>query len=109
MPVDGRGGRIALPRRKSFEEMPMPLETAWPQDWREGHFALRIQGEDGPMAIALAKGEVFDMTPTYGTVSAWLNDPHPAAAIRARGAKLALDVEALLADGRLLSPSTCRR
>lgn len=56
------------------------------------------------MAIALAKGEAFDMTPAFGTVSAWLNDPHPAAAIRARGEKLALDAEALLTDGRLLSP-----
>jgi fumarylacetoacetate (FAA) hydrolase family protein len=82
----------------------MPLGTAWPQDWREGHFALRIQGEDGPMAIAIARGEAFDMTPAYGTVSAWMNDPHPIAAIRARGETLALDVEALLADGRLLSP-----
>ena len=56
------------------------------------------------MAIALAGGEAFDMTPAYGTVSAWLNDPHPAAAIRARGEALALDMQALLADGRLLSP-----
>src|SRR4051812_1195560 len=53
----------------------MPLGTAWPQDWREGHFALRIQGEDGPVAIALVRGEAFDMTPAYGTVSAWMNDP----------------------------------
>jgi fumarylacetoacetate (FAA) hydrolase family protein len=82
----------------------MPLGTAWSQDWREGHFALRIQGEDGPMAIALAKGEAFDMTPAFGTTSAWMNDPHPVAAIRARGEKLALDVEALLTSDRLLSP-----
>jgi fumarylacetoacetate (FAA) hydrolase family protein len=82
----------------------MPLDTAWPQDWREGHFALRIQGKDGPVAVALAQGEAYDMTPAFGTVSAWLNDPHPVAAIKARGEPLALDIPALAADGRLLSP-----
>lgn len=82
----------------------MPLETTWPQDWREGHFALRVEGADGPVAIGLAHGEAFDMTPAFGTVSAWLNDPHPAAAIHARGVPMALDVQALATDGRLLSP-----
>jgi fumarylacetoacetate (FAA) hydrolase family protein len=82
----------------------MPLDTALPQDWREGHFALRVQGADGPQVIALAKGRAFDMTPAFGTASTWLNESDPIAAIAARGEALDLDVQALLADGRLLSP-----
>jgi fumarylacetoacetate (FAA) hydrolase family protein len=82
----------------------MPLDTALPQDWREGHFVLRMQGKDGPQVIALAKGQAFDMTPAFGTASIWLNESDPIAAIAARGEKLDLDVPALLTDGRLLSP-----
>ena len=82
----------------------MPLDTALPQDWRDGHFALRIQGADGPQVIALAKGRAYDMTPAFGTASAWLNESDPIATIATRGEALELDVPALLADGRLLSP-----
>jgi fumarylacetoacetate (FAA) hydrolase family protein len=82
----------------------MPLETALPQDWREGHFALRMEGPDGPVAVALAGGQAYDMTPAFGTTSAWLNDPYPLAAIEAQGVPMALDIPALLAGGQLLSP-----
>jgi fumarylacetoacetate (FAA) hydrolase family protein len=61
-----------------------------PADWREGAFALRIEGPDGPCALALLQGAAFDMTPVFGTVSAWLNEPDPVAAIR-RGVPLPFD------------------
>lgn len=83
------------------------LSTALPEDWRDGHFALRAEGPDGPMAIALARGAAFDMTPAFGTVSAWLNSDQPLEAIPARGAPVALDIPGLLAgEGphRLLAP-----
>jgi len=83
------------------------LSTALPADWREGHFALRIEGADGPQVVALAKGRAYDMTPAFGTVSTWLNSEDPLGAIAARGEPLSLDVEALLAGAgpaRLLAP-----
>ena len=40
----------------------MPLDTALPPDWRDGHFVLRIEGADGPQVIGLAKGEAYDLT-----------------------------------------------
>jgi len=83
------------------------LSTALPADWREGHFALRIEGTEGPQAVALAKGRAYDMTPAFGTVSAWLNSEDPLGAIAARGEPLSLNVEALLAGtgpARLLAP-----
>jgi len=83
------------------------LSTALPEDWRDGHFALRAEGPEGPLAVALARGEAFDMTPAFGTVSAWLNGGDPVAAIAARGEPMALDVAALLGGTgplRLLAP-----
>lgn len=83
------------------------LSTALPKDWRDGHFALRVQGPDGPQAIGLARGAAYDMTPAFGTVSAWLNSPDPIPAITARGVPVVLDIPALLAGGgpaRLLAP-----
>ncbi|KAA2213227.1 fumarylacetoacetate hydrolase family protein [Teichococcus oryzae] len=70
------------------------LATALPADWRDGHFALRVEGAEGPQAIALSRGEAFDMTPAFGTVSAWLNAPDPVGAIAARGVRLSLDLGA---------------
>jgi fumarylacetoacetate (FAA) hydrolase family protein len=61
-----------------------------PADWRDGAFALRIEGPEGPCAVALLNGAAFDMTPVFGTVSAWLNEPDPVAAIR-RGVPLPFD------------------
>ena len=78
--------------------------TALPEDWRQGHFALRIQGAEGPQVVALAGGQAFDMTPAFGTSSAWLNAEDPIGAIAARGEPMALDVPALLAGRELLAP-----
>jgi fumarylacetoacetate (FAA) hydrolase family protein len=81
-----------------------PMRATLPQDWREGHFALRLDTPEGPVAIALRRGRAYDMTPAFGTVSAWLNEADPLAAIEARGEPLALDPEAALAEGRFLAP-----
>ncbi|WP_419896126.1 fumarylacetoacetate hydrolase family protein [Roseomonas sp. USHLN139] len=81
--------------------------TALPSDWRDGHFALRAEGPEGPLALAISGGQVMDMTPAYGTVSTWLNGADPVSAIGAEGEPLALDLPALLAgEGpyRLLAP-----
>ena len=74
-----------------------PMQAALPQDWREGHFALRLDTPAGPVAVALRQGRAYDMTPAFGTVSAWLNEADPLGAIEARGEPLALDPEAALA------------
>ncbi|MFC3124106.1 fumarylacetoacetate hydrolase family protein [Pseudoroseomonas globiformis] len=70
------------------------LAEALPADWQDGHFALRVEGPEGPQAIALARGVAFDMTPAFGTVSAWLNAPDPVAAIAAKGKPVQLDLGA---------------
>lgn len=80
------------------------MQAALPQDWREGHFALRLDTPAGPVAVALRQGRAYDMTPAFGTVSAWLNEADPLGAIEARGEPLALDPEAALAEGRFLAP-----
>jgi fumarylacetoacetate (FAA) hydrolase family protein len=72
--------------------------TALPQDWPEGTYAARLMTADGPTAIALLNGAAFDMTPAFGTVSRWLNEPDPAAAIRTRGVPVPLDLLAALAN-----------
>jgi fumarylacetoacetate (FAA) hydrolase family protein len=72
--------------------------TALPQDWPEGTYAARLMVEDGPTAIALLNGAAFDMTPAFGTVSRWLNEPDPVAAIRTRGVPMPLDLPAALAN-----------
>jgi fumarylacetoacetate (FAA) hydrolase family protein len=76
----------------------MPQPDALPADWRSGSFALRLMTPDGPAAYAIQGGEAFDMTPAFGTVSAWMNSEDPAAAIRARGVPVALDLPAALAN-----------
>lgn len=83
------------------------LPTALPEDWREGHFALRAEGPDGPLVLALAGGRAYDMTPAFAIASAWLNAPDPVGAIAARGRPIELQVEALLAGSgplTLLAP-----
>ncbi|MCO6416917.1 fumarylacetoacetate hydrolase family protein [Siccirubricoccus sp. KC 17139] len=75
-----------------------PDANALPEDWRQGSFAARAMTPEGPIAIALLQGAAFDMTPAFGTVSAWFNAPDPVAAIRARGVPLAFDLPATLAN-----------
>ena len=77
--------------------------TAWladclPQDWKDGSFAARIMTAEGPSVLALLQGAAFDMTPAFGTSSAWLNEPDPVAAIRHRGVPIPLDLPAVLAN-----------
>ncbi len=74
-----------------------------PEDWERGAFAARLDTPEGPCAVALLDGEAFDMTPAFGTLSRWLNEPDPVRAVRARGEPLRLDLpgEAL---HRLLAP-----
>jgi fumarylacetoacetate (FAA) hydrolase family protein len=72
--------------------------AALPADWPRGTYAARVMTAEGPLAVALREGAAFDMTPAFGTVSAWLNAEDPVGAIRARGAPVALDVKAALAN-----------
>ncbi|MBL6078574.1 fumarylacetoacetate hydrolase family protein [Belnapia sp. T18] len=72
--------------------------TALPQDWPNGAYAARIMTAEGPSAIGLLNGAAFDMTPAFGTVSAWLNEADPVAAIRNRGVPVPLDLPAVLAN-----------
>ena len=55
-----------------------------PEDWEHGAFAARLETPEGPCAVALLDGKAFDMTPAFGTVSRWLNEPDPVGAVRAR-------------------------
>jgi fumarylacetoacetate (FAA) hydrolase family protein len=103
-------------------------ESALPPDWPSGAFAARlavppetfappgnerrIPGDrragaprplddphpGGPSAVALLEGAAFDMTPAFGTVSAWLNAEDPVGAIRRHGVPMALDLPAALAN-----------
>jgi fumarylacetoacetate (FAA) hydrolase family protein len=59
---------------------------------------------DGPAAVALLDGAAFDMTPAFGTVSAWLNTEDPVSAIRRHGVPIALNLTEALAN----SPHTAR-
>jgi fumarylacetoacetate (FAA) hydrolase family protein len=74
------------------------MAGALPTDWREGAFALRVMTPDGPSVFALLGGASFDMTPAFGTASAWLNAEDPLAAIRSHGVPAALDLPAALAN-----------
>jgi fumarylacetoacetate (FAA) hydrolase family protein len=69
-----------------------------PADIEEGSFAARIMTAEGPIIVGLLRGAAFDMTPAFGTMSRWMEEEHPAAVIRTRGAPLALDLAALLAN-----------
>ncbi|MBX9592914.1 MAG: fumarylacetoacetate hydrolase, partial [Roseomonas sp.] len=76
----------------------MTMPDSLPQDWEDGAFALRVQTPEGPSVFALLGGAAFDMTPAFGTASAWLNSEDPVAAIRARGVPVVLDLPAALAN-----------
>lgn len=72
--------------------------TSLPEDWPQGSYAARVQTEDGPIVVGFQDGQAFDLTPAFGTARAWFEEEHPAAAIRARGTPLPLDIAALLAN-----------
>jgi fumarylacetoacetate (FAA) hydrolase family protein len=72
--------------------------SALPEDWPAGSYAARLMTPEGPIAVALLDGAAFDMTPVYGTVSAWLNLPDPLSVIRAHGVPMPLDLKAALAN-----------
>ncbi|MBK1659728.1 fumarylacetoacetate hydrolase family protein [Paracraurococcus ruber] len=78
--------------------MPRLDGQALPEDWRDGCLAARVMTPEGPCAVAVLRGAAFDMTPAFGTVSAWLNEPDPIAAIRQRGVPMPLDLPAALAN-----------
>ncbi|MEN0074814.1 MAG: fumarylacetoacetate hydrolase family protein [Paracraurococcus sp.] len=78
--------------------MPRIEGMALPEDWRDGCLAARVMTPDGPSAVAVLRGAAFDMTPGFGTVSAWLNESDPVGAIRARGVPMPLDLPAALAN-----------
>ena len=67
-----------------------------PEDLDAGAFALRVMTAEGPSVFALLAGAAFDMTPAFGTASAWLNGDDPIAAIRTRGVPAALDLAAAM-------------
>ena len=73
-----------------------------PENWEHGAFAARLDAPEGPCAVAFLDGKGFDMTPAFGTVSRWLNEPDPVRAVRARGEAMALDLPEALP--RLLAP-----
>jgi len=72
--------------------------TCLPQDWPQGAYAARVMTREGPTAVALLEGAAFDMTPAFGTVSAWLNTEDPLAVIRSHGVPISLDLAATLAN-----------
>jgi hypothetical protein len=74
-----------------------------PADWKTGTFAARVMTPEGPIAVGLIEGAAFDMTPAFGTVSAWFNAPDPRAAIRARGVPMVLDLPAVLAAAGIVT------
>ncbi len=78
--------------------MPRLDGMALPADWPDGCFTARVLTREGPTAVAVLRGACFDMTPAFGTVSAWLNESDPVAAIRARGVPMPLDLPAALAN-----------
>lgn len=69
-----------------------------PEDIEDGAFAARVMTAEGPVVVGLLRGAAFDMTPAFGTMARWMEEEHPAAAIRTRGAPLALDLAALVAN-----------
>ncbi|MBP0463727.1 fumarylacetoacetate hydrolase family protein [Roseomonas sp. PWR1] len=69
-----------------------------PADLATGAFAARIMTVDGPVVVGLLGEAAFDLTPAFGTVSRWMEEEDPVGAIRKRGAPMALDLDALLAN-----------
>lgn len=80
------------------------MASALPLDLDTGHFVLRLATPEGPVVVGLVQGAAFDMTPAFGTASAWLNSEDPRGAIRARGVPMVLDLPAALESGTLLAP-----
>ncbi|MBR0672213.1 fumarylacetoacetate hydrolase family protein [Neoroseomonas soli] len=72
--------------------------TCLPPDMAAGTFAARVMTAEGPLIIGMIGGAAFDMTPAFGTMSRWMEEETPAAAIRRTGAPLAFDLDALLAN-----------
>lgn len=85
-----------------------PDKTCLPADWRSGHFAARVMTPEGPIVVGLAHGAAFDLTPAFGTASAWLAGADPVGAITARGTPLALDLDALLANSHHATQDTSK-
>ncbi|MFC0409444.1 fumarylacetoacetate hydrolase family protein [Roseomonas elaeocarpi] len=82
----------------------MTMQAELPQDWQQGSFAARLATPEGPVVLGVTGGRAYDLTPAFGTVSAWFESDDPVAAITARGVPLELDLAAALAEGRLLAP-----
>ncbi|MGG5808675.1 fumarylacetoacetate hydrolase family protein [Falsiroseomonas sp. CW058] len=76
----------------------MTPHDALPADLAAGAFAARVMTPEGPSVFAILGGAAFDMTPAFGTCSAWLNAEDPVGAIRARGVPAVLDPGAALAN-----------
>ncbi len=69
-----------------------------PEDFAKGAFAARIMTAEGPCIAGFVGGAAFDMTCAFGTMSRWMEEEHPVAAIRQRGAPLAIDLDTLVAN-----------
>ncbi len=69
-----------------------------PEDFATGTFAARIMTPEGPCVAGFIGGAAFDMTCAFGTMSRWMEEEQPAAAIRPRGAPMALDLDALITN-----------
>ena len=72
--------------------------TCLPADLAAGAFAARVMTAEGPCIVGIIGGAAFDMTPAFGTMARWMERETPAACIRHRGAPLAFDLDALLAN-----------
>jgi fumarylacetoacetate (FAA) hydrolase family protein len=72
----------------------MSVQATLPADWKEGTFIGRVWRPDvkGPSVVTLGKdGHLYDITASFSTVSKWLDEEDPAAAVRqaqVRGEKL---------------------
>jgi fumarylacetoacetate (FAA) hydrolase family protein len=72
--------------------------TCLPADFAAGTFCARIMTAEGPCILGFVGGAAFDLTPAFGTMARWMEEEHPGAAIRARGAPIAIDLDALMAN-----------
>lgn len=68
-----------------------------PIDWPRGAYAGRVATPAGPLAVGVRDGAWFDLTPAFGTASAWLNEADPVGAMLLRGAPMLPPTGALLA------------
>lgn len=72
--------------------------TCLPADFAGGTFAARIMTPEGPCIIGFLGGAAFDMTCAFGTMARWMEEDAPGAVIRTRGAPMAIDLDALVAN-----------